>query len=58
MIVTSDPDLSLSKLREWGKEEMSSYSLPTRLIAVDSLPRNVMGKVNKKELVKQLFTES
>merc|ERR1711874_804317 len=58
VIVTSDPDLSLVKLREWAKEEMSSYSLPTRLVAVDSLPRNVMGKVNKKELVKQLFADS
>merc|ERR1711874_682497 len=58
VIVTTDPDLTLARLREWGKDQMSSYSLPTRLIIVDKLPRNVMGKVNKKELAKEMFTES
>jgi len=49
------PPLSLEAVREWGKSKLAVYKLPTRLLVLDSIPRNAMGKVNKKELAK-LFT--
>ena len=39
--------LDLGELRRWGKERLSPYKLPTRMLVVDQLPRNAMGKVTK-----------
>ncbi len=46
--------LDLASLREWARTELAPYKLPSLLLLVDSLPRNVMGKVLKPE-VKTLF---
>ncbi|XP_010254053.1 PREDICTED: malonate--CoA ligase [Nelumbo nucifera] len=48
------PAISLGELRTWAKEKLAPYKIPTRLFLWDSLPRNAMGKVNKKELKKLL----
>ncbi|XP_046386430.1 malonate--CoA ligase ACSF3, mitochondrial [Ischnura elegans] len=50
-------EVILSKLREWSKSRMAHYAIPTVLKCVEHLPRNHMGKVNKKELVKHMFPE-
>ncbi|KAG8231509.1 hypothetical protein J437_LFUL011547 [Ladona fulva] len=50
-------EVLLSKLREWAKTTMPPYAIPTVLKCVERLPRNHMGKVNKRELVKQFFPE-
>ncbi|KAF4524887.1 hypothetical protein B566_EDAN015543 [Ephemera danica] len=43
----------------WGqKDHMAPYAIPTLLRCVDRLPKNSMGKVNKKELISTLFPES
>jgi malonyl-CoA/methylmalonyl-CoA synthetase len=44
--------MSLHELQDWGKEKLAHYKLPRKLITVDEIPRNAMGKVNKKELVR------
>jgi malonyl-CoA/methylmalonyl-CoA synthetase len=49
--------LSLEDLRAWAKERLASYKVPTRLLVLEELPRNVMGKVTKPE-VKRLFMEA
>jgi malonyl-CoA/methylmalonyl-CoA synthetase len=53
---TSSGKFNLAMLQEWCKERMASYKVPRRLLIVSQIPRNAMGKVNKKELVK-LFNE-
>lgn len=53
----SKPVLSLQELCTWAKDKLAPYKLPTRLFLWDSLPRNAMGKVNKKELKKQLAAQ-
>ncbi|XWS20262.1 hypothetical protein CRYUN_Cryun31cG0085600 [Craigia yunnanensis] len=53
----SNSALSLEELCNWAKDKLAPYKLPTRLMLWDSLPRNAMGKVNKKELKRQLSTE-
>lgn len=42
-------------VREYCKGKLSSYKIPSRVIYADVLPRNAMGKVNKKELKGSLF---
>ncbi|KAL7162475.1 hypothetical protein ACSBR2_042879 [Camellia fascicularis] len=51
------PALSLEELCTWAKERLAPYKLPTRLFLWETLPRNAMGKVNKKELKKKLAAE-
>ncbi|XAR50655.1 Long-chain-fatty-acid--CoA ligase [Bertholletia excelsa] len=48
------PALSLEELCSWAKDRLAPYKLPTRLFLWELLPRNAMGKVNKKELKKML----
>ncbi|XP_038692196.1 malonate--CoA ligase-like isoform X2 [Tripterygium wilfordii] len=50
----SKPVITLEELSSWAKEKLAPYKLPTKLLVWDSLPRNAMGKVNKKELKKSL----
>ncbi|KAI8925306.1 hypothetical protein BC831DRAFT_461507 [Entophlyctis helioformis] len=44
--------VTLDMLREWLKPRVAPYKLPTSLLVVDELPKNAMGKINKKQLVK------
>ncbi|MED6112640.1 putative CoA ligase ccl8 [Stylosanthes scabra] len=53
----SKPVLSLEELSTWAKDKIAPYKIPTKLFVWDSLPRNAMGKVNKKELKKILASE-
>jgi malonyl-CoA/methylmalonyl-CoA synthetase len=46
--------LSLDELRAWGKERLAPYKVPTRLVVLDDLPRNALGKVVKGEVVERL----
>ena len=47
--------LTLHELRAWAKDHMAPYIIPTELRVVDSIPRNAMGKINKKQLLKDIF---
>ncbi|KAI3777823.1 hypothetical protein L1987_47626 [Smallanthus sonchifolius] len=51
------PAITLDELCSWAKQKLAPYKIPTRLFLWDSLPRNAMGKVNKKELKKTLAAE-
>ena len=42
-------------LRDWASDRLAPYKLPTRLLILDQLPRNAMGKVTKPDVVR-LFT--
>lgn len=46
--------LTLDALREWAKERLATYKVPSALHVVPELPRNAMGKVQKPD-VKRLF---
>ncbi|KAI5619758.1 acyl-CoA synthetase family member 3, mitochondrial, partial [Silurus asotus] len=47
--------IDLSELKAWAREHMAPYTIPTGLIVVEDMPRNQMGKVNKKDLLRQFF---
>ncbi|KAK4778030.1 hypothetical protein SAY87_018217 [Trapa incisa] len=53
----SKPAITLDELCTWAKDKLAPYKLPTRMFLWDSLPRNAMGKINKKELKKKLSSE-
>nr|XP_033796080.1 malonate--CoA ligase ACSF3, mitochondrial isoform X1 [Geotrypetes seraphini]XP_033796081.1 malonate--CoA ligase ACSF3, mitochondrial isoform X1 [Geotrypetes seraphini] len=47
--------LHLKDLKEWAREFMAPYTIPAELILVEEIPRNAMGKINKKDLLKHFF---
>ena len=42
-------------LKEWAKDRLASYKIPSLLKIVSALPRNAMGKINKKQLLAEVF---
>lgn len=50
--------IDLEAIRTWAKTKLPEYAAPTVLKLVDELPKNAMGKVNKKELKKNYFSEN
>lgn len=46
--------LDLPSLRVWAKEFLAAHKLPSRLLVLDALPRNAMGKVTK-PAIKAMF---
>ena len=49
-LVRSDPALDEKAIKAHCAEHLVNYQRPTALIFVDSLPRNAMGKVLRREL--------
>ncbi|XP_006888819.1 PREDICTED: acyl-CoA synthetase family member 3, mitochondrial-like [Elephantulus edwardii] len=49
--------LSQQELREWARGMLAPYALPSELLLVEEIPRNPMGKVNKKELLRQFYPQ-
>uniref|UniRef100_A0A1B6LN02 AMP-dependent synthetase/ligase domain-containing protein n=3 Tax=Graphocephala atropunctata TaxID=36148 RepID=A0A1B6LN02_9HEMI len=47
--------LELRQVQHFVKEKLPVYMMPSVLRVVDKIPRNALGKVNKKDIVIQLF---
>jgi malonyl-CoA/methylmalonyl-CoA synthetase len=56
VVLKAGCSLTLASLRRWAKERLASYKAPSRLLILDELPRNAMGKVMKPE-IKRLFPQ-
>ncbi|MEX0677912.1 MAG: acyl-CoA synthetase [Pirellulales bacterium] len=54
VVLRPGQDLTLSQLRAWAKRRLAPYKVPSKLITLDELPRNTMGKVTKPKVV-ELF---
>ncbi|XP_075238541.1 acyl-CoA synthetase family member 3 [Lycorma delicatula] len=50
-------DLDINKLKEWAKSKLPAYEVPTQFCVVKTIPRNPLGKVNKKDLINVVFPE-
>ncbi|CAF1118794.1 unnamed protein product [Rotaria sordida] len=48
---TNITNLTIDAIRPFCKQQLPKYSLPDSVTIIDHIPRNAMGKVNKKELV-------
>lgn len=42
-------------MRRAMKERLVPYKIPQVMMVVDDIPRNAMGKINKKQLVAQIW---
>lgn len=58
IVVREDTSDVLISIKKWAEDKLPNYSLPSKWKIVSAIPRNAMGKVNKKELVKELFSET
>lgn len=47
----------LEEFQDWAEEVLPKYQVPTEVLIVDSIPRNAMGKVNKKSLKDELYPD-
>ncbi|KAI9793608.1 MAG: hypothetical protein M1835_007160 [Candelina submexicana] len=67
-VIVLNPEQSQSGRggKKWGamdmrralKDKLAKYKIPQEIKVVEDVPKNAMGKVNKKSLVKELFEES
>lgn len=51
-LILSSNEIDLDALKDWLKDKLPAYKIPRKYIFQEDLPRNVMGKVTKKELQK------
>ena len=49
-------ELTLETLRDWAKQLLAVYKVPSLLLLVDELPCNAMGTVQK-PVIKKLFCD-
>ena len=57
VVLEPGTQLDLETLRSWCRDRLSHYRIPRRLMTVEQLPRNAMGKVTK-PAVRQLFSSA
>ena len=53
-IVIRKKDMKIDEIQEWCSKYLSDYKIPRKVIILDNLPKNSMGKVTKPELKKLL----
>ena len=49
-VVRDDPELTEEEVRDFFEDKLASYKKPRRIVFVEELPRNAMGKVLKHEV--------
>ena len=57
LVLRDGAKLELTELRDWCSSRMPSYHLPTVLRILPAMPRNAMGKVNKKDIQTTIFSK-
>jgi malonyl-CoA/methylmalonyl-CoA synthetase len=51
VVLNAGNAIDLASFRTWAKDWLAAHKVPSRLIVLDSLPRNAMGKVTKPVLL-------
>jgi len=49
--------VSQADLQEFAKGSLPKYQVPHSVVLIEEIPRNAMGKINKKALRKELFPD-
>ena len=57
VVLRENVAMSMEQLRAWAKERMAPYKIPSRVLFIDELPRNALGKVVKPD-IKPLFRDN
>lgn len=47
VVLRAGAELDLEGLRQWSRDRLAVHKIPSRLIVLEALPRNAMGKVTK-----------
>ncbi len=55
---TGSEELTIDSLRIWCGDRIARHKIPSRLLIVNEIPKNAMGKVNKKTLAKLFETKN
>lgn len=55
IIVQKSTDVELDAIRDWCKERVAPYQVPTIWKVIPAMPRNEIGKINKVSVVKDYF---
>lgn len=58
IIIKDDVEFDEENFNKWTKEQMPVYMAPTVLKIVKEIPRNAMGKINKKQLQNEFFGDN
>lgn len=53
VVLKPDETITEDELKAWCKEEMAAYKVPKVVEFVDALPRSTVGKILRRELVRQ-----
>ncbi len=56
LVLRGEKNVSPESMREWCRERLAPYKVPSRIITVGELPRNQMGKVMKPGVI-ELFRD-
>ncbi|XP_044746078.1 malonate--CoA ligase ACSF3, mitochondrial [Coccinella septempunctata] len=57
VVLNGDKTMTVEDLKTWASNRLPKYSIPTVLKVVEAIPRNTMGKVNKREMIKTVFNK-
>jgi len=49
--------VSLEGLQKYAADRLPPYQIPKMLRLTDQIPRNAMGKINKKALIENMFSK-
>ncbi|MFZ0815294.1 MAG: hypothetical protein WAM78_07230, partial [Candidatus Sulfotelmatobacter sp.] len=58
VVLNNNHALDLQALRTWAKDRLGAHKIPSRLLVLDTLPRNAMGKVVKSAVTALFQTTS
>ncbi len=53
IVVKPDETLSVEEVRDWCKERLAKYKVPTHVEFRDELPKTTVGKILRRELVRE-----
>jgi malonyl-CoA/methylmalonyl-CoA synthetase len=56
LVLKAGSAIDLPSLRAWAKDFLAPYKVPSRLLVLEALPRNAMGKVTKPAVVAMFKT--
>lgn len=57
-VIVPKTDTEPLNLQEFCEKNLASYQIPTVFKFIKEMPRNPMGKINKKDILKEYFAES
>jgi len=49
VVLAEGATLDESAIRTWARERLTPYKVPKRVVAIDELPRNILGKVLRRQ---------